>query len=46
MLDEIAQGLANNIAGSSGEKSRGQFARMFGSAGDSQTDPGADPAAR
>jgi hypothetical protein len=29
MLDEIAAGLANNIAGSSGEKSRGQFARIM-----------------
>jgi hypothetical protein len=29
ILDEIAAGLANNIAGSSGEKSRGQFARIM-----------------
>jgi hypothetical protein len=29
MLDENAQGLANNIAGSSGEKYRGQFARIM-----------------
>jgi hypothetical protein len=29
MLDENAPGLVNNIAGSSGEKSRGQFAHIM-----------------